>query len=336
MAKSSKNLYVADRVGELVDFANPLTFDLLEKIFGFNGPYRKILYQFGGGDLTKKESYLKNVCGKVYSDIGVENKVLWNPCSFKLTYVKNCPVFSFKFTGLLALVNFVTKFFKESLVTAFPSIYCVLAQKSYREFSKAVETAYKKQKISVAHFLKLYEKVVYISYLYDLVFGLNNSKKLGRFPKVLKDYVAENDYLLKGEKGFGEFKYSNGFKLGTKGGARGGFKEELVPGCIEIFEGPVKPMLILEAYLQCLKNNMRLKTDLLLYFLNKDLKKKCVSYGISDFGFLTFAEIGRLDEKNVLDLKMQVRERKKYYARCDYKKLPNIVSSTDDQFLKWF
>ena len=37
---------IAGRAGELTPYANPLTFSLLEKIFGKGGPYREVLKFF--------------------------------------------------------------------------------------------------------------------------------------------------------------------------------------------------------------------------------------------------------------------------------------------------
>lgn len=265
---------VTGRVGELVDYAHVTTFKVVRAIFGYGGPYRKVLHRFGIGDLKNTSDYLLLINGRIFSDIEIEAKVLWQPCSYKLVKNGNRVIHKFHYYGLLSLSNFLKKNIKEILCFVLIDHYLEEADTSYRRFSEGVEAAFKKGTLHLREFLDLYEEVVFTSYLYELYFNYNNQKEFISKSESLKAYIKENDCLLLQDNRYVEFVYKlpKDFELGVQVDPPKLSADLIfIPDKLPIFNGKDKKEVCAEARLQCIKNNMRAKINVLLYLLNRSL-----------------------------------------------------------------
>lgn len=266
---------VTGRVGELIDYANEPTFKVVQKIFGYNGPYRKVLHKFGIGNLKNTKSFLALVEGRIYTDIAVETEVLWKPCSYKLRLIDAKIVSEFHFYGITSLIGFLKKSATEVLHIALIDHYLKEVDKIYKNFSEEMEKTFEAKTLTMDKFLTLYESVVFISYLYELIFNYNNHDGYVKKSEDLKKYISINDFILSTKQNYAEFVYKlpQDFVLGTAD-AHFGEKPphpQFIPSSIPNYEGREKKEIRAETKLQSIKNNMRLKTNVLLYFLNQTL-----------------------------------------------------------------
>jgi hypothetical protein len=267
------NNLVTGRVGELTDYANEATFKVVQRIFGYGGPYRKVLHKFGIGDLNNKKDYLQLKDGRIFCDIDMEAAVLWRPCSYRLRLSDNKVLTEFHYYGLLPLVGFLRKTVTEVVCIAFIEHYLRKMDGIYLEFAKEVEMVFNKGSLTLEKFLVLYEDVVFTSYLYELLFHYNNSKGFVERSMEAKIYVSANDFMLSEERGYAEFVYKlpQDFVLGVAvtPAPVSTSHTKFIPRVIPDYNGREKKEIKAELKLQCIKNNMRLKTNVLLYLLNK-------------------------------------------------------------------
>lgn len=272
--RTNPNL-VTGRVGELVDYANEPTFKVVQKIFGYNGPYRKILRTFGIGNLKNTKDFLTLIEGRIYTDIAIETEVLWKPCSYKLRLVDGKVATKFHFYGLISLLGFFKKTALEVLHIALIDYHLKEVDRRYRDFSKEVEKVFEEKTLTTAKFLTLYESVVFVSYLYELVFNYNNHNGYVKKTEDLEKFVSMYDFMLSTDQNYAEFIYKlpQDFVLGLADTPPGEKPPhpQFIPSSIPSYEGHEKKEIKAEAKLQCIKNNMRLKTNVLLYFLNQTL-----------------------------------------------------------------
>ncbi len=266
---------VTGRVGELVDYANDSTYKVVQKIFGYNGPYRKVLHRFGIGTLKITKDFLALIEGRIYTDIATETEVLWKPCSYRLRLINDKVVTEFHFYGLISLLGFFKKTATEVLYITFIDKYLKVVDKVYKDFSEEVEKTFDAKTLTLAEFLILYESVVFVSYLYELMFNYNNHGGYVKKSDTLRKYVAQYDFMLSLKQDYAEFVYKlpQDFVLGATDARFGEDPPRLqfIPCSIPNYEGQEKKEIRAEAKLQCIKNNMRLKTNILLYFLNETL-----------------------------------------------------------------
>lgn len=264
---------VTGRVGELVDYANEPTFKVVQKIFGYNGPYRKVLHTFGIGNLKNTKSFLALIEGRVYTDTAIETEVLWRPCSYKLSLINGKVVIGFHFYGLISLLGFFKKTVLEVIHITFIDYYLKEVDRRYKNFSEEVEKVFEEKTLTIAKFLTLYESVVFISYLYELLFNYNNHDGYANKSGNLKEYLAKYNFMLSTDQSYAEFIYKlpQDFVLGLADTHLGEkpLHPQFIPSSIPSYEGQEKKEIRAEAKLQCIKNNMRLKTNVILYFLNQ-------------------------------------------------------------------
>lgn len=273
--KRNNKIYTPGRAGELTETANKQTFELLEKIFAHGGPYRRVLHEFGIGNKRYKGSFLKLIDKKVLADIEAENNALWKSCMHKIIYDGKNVSTKLNLTPLgiiKGLGGFVKKTLKEAMIISKPKKYLAIADKKYNDYCKTVDKAFKNKRISQEEFFTAYENVVYVTYLFELFYKVNLNDNFSN--SELREYVRKNDYLLKYDESYAEFTYKpkNGFSLGEKidkGRLKnlGTKKPKLIPNKIPNCKANVDIKYAAEKKLQCLKNNMRLKTNTLLYFL---------------------------------------------------------------------
>ena len=286
---------VLGRAGELATTTNKLTYSLIKKIFEHNSPYRKVLYQFKVGNLNVAQDFVVYKEGKVYSDIDVENKVLWNSCALKLLKTsENSAEIKYNPLAFLNTFRFIQKALNDAnLVSNFKKTLKTVDSK-YSNYCEFVQNSFLySPDFSIQAFLNAYENVVYVTYLYELFFELNNHKKIVNKPQEISNYVKQNDYLVSNDYSYFEQNFSTNFYLGHD-------REEIasqnkilsmdlpfIPDKVLNFNGLLtkkQQYLAAEAKLQCLKDNMRLKTGALLYLLNKRIKNKAEQKGIENFG----------------------------------------------------
>jgi hypothetical protein len=272
VVKQNGRTYSLNRVGELVMDVNEPTFQLLKRIFGKDGPYRRVLRKFGFGIMDNPESFLKIIGGRVYSDIDKETKIIWRNVSYKLVESKGEVTFKFSWQGLPSLFRYFRKFLTDVYILAHPDKYVYKAISRYGSFSKDQKRLLEKGSITLTEFLELYETVVFVTYLYELFFHFNNSIGILDTVPGLKDYIDENDYLLKLDSSYveGVYKPSEGFFVQEDVSPKEISLENLIfiPEVIPPFDGEGSKTKVAEIQLQCLKNNLRAKTNTLLYLLS--------------------------------------------------------------------
>lgn len=303
---------ILGRAGELTTTANTLTFSILEGIFGFKGPYRNTLEKFGVPVNVTHKSFIKNIEEKVYSDIDMENHVLWENLPFKLVLENNTVKTSYDWSGnfIKKFVNFCKKTILETLIIISIEKYTDEVRKKYQQFSSSVDRVLANRSLTFTEFLKLYETVVYITYLYELIAAYNENyiKDLskGSLDKI-KTYVLTNDYLINGNNSYLEYilKFENGFYFTDFENLRNklDFKiseVKLIPNHIpQLILGTSSKLKLIaaEKTLQCTKNNIRLKTNILIFFLNKTLAESAKSKKIQNYLNVSALEIEH-DKKN--------------------------------------
>jgi hypothetical protein len=275
--------YAKGRAGELVTRANRETFDLIKEIFGKNGPYRRVLYRFGIGNPYIKTDFIVLKEDIVLTDINEENRILWESIMYKLVKNGDQAQLIPDFTVTNFLVN-GTGLIKKVLIDAWIILningYIFNAKRRYKKYSDFTQKVLEEKKIDRREFLQQYEHVVYVTYLFELLFEYNKStrkKNTGAINEneCLKEYVKRNDRLLNYDLTYNEFKYKNveGFSLGeTEKNAlfdeKGNEELNLIPGTLEECDCEVPKLIRYEKELQCLKDNMRLKTQTQLFVMN--------------------------------------------------------------------
>lgn len=269
---------VPGRAGEIVDYTDAETFKFVERIFSADGPYRKVLHEFGIGNPKSKDTFLVYKDGRVYSDIVKENKVLWRSCMSKLGYkdgkVELKPDYS-PASVIKGLFGFLKKTTKEAAIISNHKRYLSEASEMYKEYSEFVKEAVRAQTVPVDKYLEEYEKTIHITYLYELFFNYNFEKKGDAdLNSCIKGYVTQNDYLLRYDPEFAEIKFASkeGFSLKKSPEFEKLINtpiEELIfiPSEIPDCECNFPALLLVEKKLQCLKNNLRLKAAFLLNFI---------------------------------------------------------------------
>ncbi len=269
---------VAGRAGELTLRANSLTFDLLEKLFGKNGPYRNVLQKFGLKINDTSETYLVLKDTVVYTDLTSEREVLWKNYPIILLSENGQVVQKFSKSRLtfFTLYNYLAKIVKDSLFITQIDAYTRNCHAIYKRVSQKTSEIYLKKYLTPQEFLTIYEEIIYVSYVYELV-DLYNTQKFNT--KERKQYIEENDYMLKNDTSYIELiaKLPNGFYLDDYTHLEKIIanidKPLFIPDSIPGFSKPaaVKTTIDAEIELQCLKNNLRLKTNVLMYILNLTL-----------------------------------------------------------------
>ncbi len=288
VVKKGNAVLVSGRAGELTQFADEKTFALLAEIFGSTGPYRKVLKQFGIGATKNTDNFLVLLDGKVFSDVTKENKALWESCMYKLRVDGNKVELKINLTptGVLkGFPGFIKKNYVDTKVLANLQKTLTAADEKYRNYCELVAETLKTKNISKSNFLAAYEYVVYITYIFELLFNFNDGAKKAKkidsgsvaentVENQLREYVRQNDYLLKYDDSYIEFAFNpkNGFavnNLENSNALEAALlnNQKLIPDVIETPQIKCDPKLLAEKKLQCLKNNMRLKTNILLYYL---------------------------------------------------------------------
>jgi len=279
---------IAGRAGELTLEANPITFDLLESIFGQYGPFREALKEFGVKVKDTPESYLVLKDGKVFTDIEKEQNILWGNYPIKLEKnnhdVEAGVIFSL---NPIKYLNYFQKSISDSklIINSEKTVEKCLAK--YKYVSEQTVKVVQNQFINEKMFLELYKDITYVSYAYE-VFEMYNrhqitSKKRGNIPTLSqadRKFIQENDYLLADTADFIEniLKLPKGFYLDDYTNLTEIFERSqglyFIPGKIDTIPNA-------EVMLQCLKNNLRLKTNVLLFILNMTLLSEAAKKGIS-------------------------------------------------------
>jgi hypothetical protein len=278
ISETNQNNLVAGRAGELTLEANDLTFNLLEHIFGQHGPFRETLKDFGVKVNETSESYLVLLDGKVYTDIKKEERILWGNYPIKLEKVNHEVKAVVTFTlNPFKYYNYVQKSLLDSklILNSVKTIETCMVK--YKYVSEQTVKATESQHLSMESFLSLYKEIAYVSYAYELVEIYNGAKAInarrGNVPSwkpAEHDYLYKNDYLLADTSRYIEnvLKLPKGFYLDNYPNLRQIFESaqglDFIPGRI-----PTIPNT--EIMLQCLKNNLRLKTNVLLFILNMSL-----------------------------------------------------------------
>jgi len=315
---------VQGRLGELVDYASPLTFSLLEKIYERNGPVRKVFENFGIPVKDVQASYLVNLNGKVYTNLELENQVLWADLPWKFRdYGGEVKSVRDWLPGTpRKLKNLIYKSLTETFILARLSHSLIKAKKRYRAFGEFTLTVSESGECTTQSFLKAYEHVCYVSYLYGLTLKFFEGKcDVGS--KQWKNYVSDNDCLAGNQNCLeSEFLHKSSFEL---------------ENCVidSKWEGKVKkektthiPLRLPDTYgikgegcsaviqLQCMKNNMRLMTHVLLYYLSATLKNKAKALDLAqEFPYLTVDEIEKSSTEDGKELAKTAKSRRQSYRK---------------------
>jgi hypothetical protein len=271
----TKSNYVKGRAGELTVKANKKTFELIKDIFGYRGPYRKVLQKFGIGDTKYKDDFIVLEKGEVLTDIKKETEALWEPlmCRVVKDNKGTKVVVDYSLKNILEKgPKLLKKVLLDAWTVSIIEANLRKANQKYREYCAFTGQSLRTKKISRKKFLKMYEHVVYVTFLYELVYEYNTQRVDN---ECLKTYVKQNDYLLMSDENFDELRLKNSesFSLGEKSKKKL-FKEyddkdlNLVPSDIPYCICDAPGTLRAEKFLQCLKNNMRLKTGSLLFVMN--------------------------------------------------------------------
>lgn len=300
--EDDKTNLIAGRVGELTHEANFITFSLLKKLFDNAGPYQNVLRRFGVAINPTSDSYLELKDNIVYSNLEKENKILWGKYPVKLvangSQVKQQLIFNSLF-DLPKFVNLLNKTIHESLVIININKYVAEARSKYAHVDALSRQALTTKSLSLTDFLKAYEDIVFVTYLYELLDLFNKNSRFDS--PTLREYVQENDYLLKDKPGFVEatLKLDKGFYLDDYTNLEEKLRNveaaanlQFIPAEIKPLSLPnISPQLLAEKELQCLKNNLRLKTNVLLFLLNYSLLNKAKTLGLDKISNLTLDEL---------------------------------------------
>ena len=257
---------VAGRAGELTNSANPITFSLLEYIFGQNGPYRLALKEFGVKVKNTPDSYLLLKDSQVLTDLDKEQTILWGNYPIELLYKDNqvYPLLSWKKMTPLKILNYFNKATAEGLIINNINEYVTKCRQIYKTISEQTVHITQVKELKLKDFGKIYKDIVYVSYLYELI-SLYNANKVEHTK--YKEYIHKNDFLMSNDRNYIEFKVKlpNGFYLDDYPNLQSILEDSqgltFVPAKVDDLDEP-------EIVLQCLKNNLRLKTDVLMFFLN--------------------------------------------------------------------
>lgn len=264
------------RAGELAIETDAQTFHLISRIFGKEGPYRKVLSEFGIGNPNDEKDFLLYLDGKVYSDIEIENDVLWKHVLAKLVEKnENVELISnIKFPAMLVYGSrYIKKTMKETKILSDTESFVKEAEEIYKKFSELLVKTIENGSISEEEFLKAYKDVVYVTYIYELVFSYNQETQPFAPDKCLSEYIEKNDYLFKYDKSYVELMYGSDFSLKDRDKVvyelrRVALKNlKFIPDEIEDILCPAPLHVSYEKKLQCIKNNLRLKTNLLIKFI---------------------------------------------------------------------
>jgi len=308
---------VRGRVGDLTDSANPLTFSLIQKIFGFEGPYRKVLSQFGIGNLTNNDDYLTLKDGIVYSDIQKENEILWQPTGYEIKQFNN------KTSIIISLLNHyfpqnIIKLLKKTLneirVIQNPNEFIDQCFQHYTNINSLLEKKQKATQITPDEFLNNYQNVIYISYINEVLQSyFKISPQIYQNQSVI-NYVNKHEAMLASPDTYFEQTFSQlGFTLGELPSSDI-INLPLIPDSFPRLNCPDKPINYVIT-MQCIRNNTRLKINALLYFLNSYLFEK--SNQNADFGYLTIDEIDTYSQSNNYDLESKITSRKTTVAKIE-------------------
>jgi hypothetical protein len=273
-------ILVPGRAGELVDYSDPETFELVDAIFAWDGPYRKVLLNFGIGNKEFADNFLVYKEGRIYSDIKKENAALWDSCLSKLIHEngRTTLVQDFSPRSLVkGLKGFVKKNIIEAKIIANPKHYLAKADEKYESFSDFVYRVVQEKELDRKEFLEHYANVVYVTYLYELLFNYNSATmdtEAFAAKPCMQAYIARNDYLLKFDTDYAEIQFAplDGFSLKKTLEYKLLLKTPMehmkfIPSEIPDCECELPTKYLVEKKLQCLKNNLRLKAGFLLNFI---------------------------------------------------------------------
>ncbi|MFA6981895.1 MAG: hypothetical protein WC243_02650 [Patescibacteria group bacterium] len=289
---------VAGRAGELTHNANTITFDLLEKIFGCNGPYQNVLRKFGVNIKSNDRSFLVLQDKVVYTDLNEEEKILWRLYPVMLVEKSGEVIheFTWKKANPVTLFNYARKILFEGLLVANIGSYQEKAHEIYKGVSHEAEEIKDKGCITLERFFEVYEKIIYVSYLYEYLYLYNGGTASNVF---VKQYIEENDYLIVDNTDFMEFalKLPNGFYLDDyedlQASSPSSVSYPFIPDEIDRLsvESGLNKLQCAEKELQCLKNNLRLKTNILMYFLNLSALENAKKRGLDSIGGKRLADV---------------------------------------------
>ena len=315
-------VYVAHREGELVDFTTILTFSLLQKIFGFRGPYRKALAQFGIGDPAMSGEYLTYIYGRVYSDIFEEERLLWQPSGFRIQVHNEAVKFSImwgSFVHVPILYRFLHKLASEVFISAFPMRYLNSAIHHYSRFLEGTDTLLLEKKVTVYSFVQQYVHVVMVSYVYELLFRINNNAKLLTPTEELQEYIQKHDPFSGRNNRLPDLRFALNFP------PKPHFSEPSIDRSL-FFPKTKDPIrLRADAYLQILRNNLRLRVSHLLHETARGLAHRIDAYSLEYPDMLTIDEIETFPADKDL-IKASIRERIAYFQEAKQYDLPTIIS----------
>jgi len=289
---------VAGRAGELTHRANAITFDLLEKVFGEKGPYRNVLKRFGVKIRNGGGSFLVLNEGVVYTDLDKEQDMLWGVYPIVLTETSGeiSHVFSWKKANPYTLFNYACKTVTDAILVVNVWNYLKKSRRMYKNISLEVEHICQNKSISLKDFFRIYEEIIYVSYLFEFLFLYNKNTPSNN---LVRHFVEKNDYLVANNTRYLEFelKLPGGFFLDDYVDLDKKLeytsKLDFIPGQINLFpkNSGLTPVQKAEKELQCLKDNLRLKTNILLFFLNLSALSNAKVKGMLSIGDKKLAQI---------------------------------------------
>ncbi len=314
MQNTANQKLIRGRVGDLTDTANPLTFSLIQKIFGFQGPYRKVLSQFGIGDTPNPTDYLILKDGTIYSDIEKENEILWKPTGYKLIQIRN---------QTQTKVSLLNKYFpsntlrlaKKTLndirIIQNPNDYITRCFRHYQNINSLLEKNQKTAQITPDELLNNYENVIYISYINEVLLSYFKFSPQIYQNQCVIDYLDRYEAILASPDTFYEQTFNQfGFTLGELP-ISNITNLPLIPDSFPLLISNQSSVNYIITQ-QCIRNNTRLKINALLYFLNSYLFNKCNQN--PDFGYLTIGEIEAFTNYSKAEIDLIITNRKQSLA----------------------
>lgn len=322
---NSFKTYALGRVGELADLANPLTFSLINSIYGYNGPYRNVLAQFGIKVKDDKRSYLKDFYWWVYSDVELENEILWKNSPYKLTERNGAIQEIFSIWNLTpnSLIGLASKSFKEAYYYSNTEVTLKIAYQKYNDFIEFLEKAVYRRAIYSEDYLKAYENVIFLSYLYGVFFKLNGSSGVGYAEWSLNKFILSNDYLMK----------LDSEDLLVRDISLGNFKDRVLldrKKIVEIIKKPPKlpvgkfpDTVAMEALVLCLKDNARIASVLLSELLDYTLFELS-NHHQKSYQYLYINEIENFNSMHAPNLELKIESRCKDYEHGLNMRAPTV------------
>ncbi len=321
-----RHIYAAKRVGDLVDYANPLTFSLLQKIYGPNGPYRNELARFGLSNPIYPKNHLTNIYGRIYSDLTIENYAIWYPAGYELVVKDDTVTLHHRIFNPLFpqdLVGLFKKVTQDISIQLNPKRLNFELNSRYTQFSKLSRAAILNHHLTLEQFLDLYHHVTFISFIHQMLSSIYDHKgKLTNNQEVQK-YLNQNDYTINTNEKKYEHEFTRlGFELGHHQIIHPE-SSDFIPDELPFPSNLSYPTALLTKT-KAMQSNMRLKIYPMVYELNAQLREIAKIHNLSRFSFLTMDELlsidGSVDVYNLI-----IDEREEYYDTGKQMKLPDII-----------